>query len=303
MAYRLTPRGLRNVKRDLERGRILRTNEDAFRRGPDDGDLVLGYPNLQWLRITGTTPTHGYYPAIVQLGVNGGDLDSNQVWLSFPLMYQPLPLDVSSKRLFLGRQDTDGPGGVPAFVSPDCYCAKPGYSGSMSGSTAGLIFGVCPDCPVLPTTYILQVAGIVPRAPPPGDPTCTACNSLNGGFDLHYQGTGGLVVNGIQLTPIGCPYWTSSLTTNFGQCYQAGTPNNVTLPCWILVGCCPGFGELPWSLWSPDGAGPGAIGDRTFSYSPPWRCFGVNNWIGNGIPFPALDNCDYTGAVASVYTM
>lgn len=124
MEYQLTERALKNIQRDVNLGRVLEGNSDAFRRGPEDDDDVLAFPNIQWLRVSSTVANGNYYPAVVQFNYNGfsfQDLDANQVWIIFPRGYVPTGFDVSNRTPFFSRQDTDYQG-MPAFAALNCPC-------------------------------------------------------------------------------------------------------------------------------------------------------------------------------------
>ncbi len=125
MAFELSPRAAGQLKDQARQTRRLMRNSDAFTFGAGDAGQVTRAPNTQWLRVTSTSASSGYYPALILTNFNGTsftDLDgTTQVWVTFPRGYTPTSTDVSGNTPFFGRQDADY-NGQPAFAVINCPC-------------------------------------------------------------------------------------------------------------------------------------------------------------------------------------
>jgi hypothetical protein len=140
--YNLTGQALRTIQRDVAQGRVVLRNSDAFRRGPEDIEPILGSPNVQWARITSPILLGANrYPGMLLTQYNAptnsfADLDGTTiVSVSFPRGRVPTAANVAARTPFLVRQDQDAPDGTLEFI---CDEEPPGVSNpSNTGGTVG----------------------------------------------------------------------------------------------------------------------------------------------------------------------
>ncbi len=121
----LGPRAAGQLRQQASQTRRMVRNGNAFDVGAGVPAVAVRDANTQWLRLTSTTPSGQYYPALVLTQFDGSgfqDLDpSAPVWATFPRAYTPSASDVSNNTPFFGRQDEDN-NNQPAFACLNCPC-------------------------------------------------------------------------------------------------------------------------------------------------------------------------------------